>query len=60
MDTLVRQDRYMPNLPSAYLFAPAAALPPIGSYPVREEALKSRASVPLDGLLRVHTGKRLG
>jgi hypothetical protein len=45
VDTLVRQDRYMLNLPSAYLFVPAASLPPLDSYPVREEALRSRASL---------------
>jgi hypothetical protein len=33
------------NLSSAYLFVTAASLPPLESYPVREEALRSRASL---------------
>ena len=33
------------NLSSAYLFATAAFLPPLESYAVREEALRSRASL---------------
>jgi hypothetical protein len=33
------------NLSSAYLFATAALLPPLESYAVREEALRSRASL---------------
>jgi hypothetical protein len=36
---------FMSNISSAYLFVAAASLPSLDSYPVKEDALKSRASL---------------
>ena len=36
---------FTPNTSNAYLFVPPASLPALDSYPTKEEALRSRASL---------------